>query len=726
MNINININSVDVNLNSRQVQLISKENPFKKGSLQCYLLDFIIQEANSLSRYSESQNNTNLITFLAKKKKTFYLDLWNSSKLFETAISLSLLHGIIKITKTSSQNTFGLYAEDGLFDVLAEPKFTNHLPTGDISENHKLLWLSLYMNQKIRTDYKVPSISFGVDNFNYGTNKFEIKFNNFPYEKLLESNLNIPFSSFTHTWHTKDWIELNSRGLFHHIGDQVGFFYGANSVGTCYFVAKNQYQQLVTLSTAKENSKIRVESESHSPSYYYDFGSNVHNTDFEYIYGVPKGNSSLYGEYLTYNTDQPDCLQNDYGNILKAEVFWNNHVFLTNAHRKIFVGSIEDKIKDILVKSKDIFSVKQYEVIEKIIANETITKKEYDIVFNDPENQSVLGETELKQKLLENSSFFMKSLAHKTVCEMINPPKNLDLGFFMKHNGKVPEHQKMNILDLLEIYNIDSKLEKPLLQMKKSFISNFIKNKEHIDLWEDDSKKGFVFSEIVSMKNEYRIFIINNKVAATSACFRNTVAINAWQNGRFDPRLANGHNDQNTHINRERVFKYAKFARKFTKEMRETNSECHSYVLDVAWCEEKKCVVPIELNSITWSGGYQINMHRVCAAIIKKPFNYEALETFLYDKNNLWKKMITDKIFEASMYNLCGLDRTLKANTLPKINLLTVDILNHIENLKKEASINLVISENLLDDKDLSLNLMDDDDDYDDYDELLDINNKET
>ncbi len=269
----------------------------------------------------------------------------------------------------------------------------------------------------------------------------------------------------------------------------------------------------------------------------------------------------------------------------------------------------------------------------------------------------------------------------------------------MKHNGSAPLVKKFFIFNLLQFKKRQKKLSKPLNHMKEIFINLFLtQDKDFVNLWSGEDKKGYLFSEIVTMRNEYRMFIINNRVVSTSACFRNTVPLNAWQNGRFDPRLVNGHNDQQTHINRDRVAKYAKFARQFCQEMKKNNPECHSYVLDVAWCDEKATVVPIEINSITWSGAYQINMHRVCSATIKKPFDYQNLDLFLQEKSEMWLRLIEDNIIDPSMYDLCGLDRTLKGNTQPNLqytlNSLEKSVERHIKisaQLKEERAKQMIV-----------------------------------
>ena len=331
---------------------------------------------------------------------------------------------------------------------------------------------------------------------------------------------------------------------------------------------------------------------------------------------------------------------------------------------------------------KELFPNEFQSTINSLIHNQNINKDEIINIF-----EFISHNEDLQKQILEKSSFFVKSLAHKTVCEIINPLDNLELAFFMKNNGTPPPKKTFNIFYHLYTIAVEQSkrtktVKKPLKLLNKNFISTFMtKYSEFIKVWSDDEKKGFLFSELVSMQNEYRMFIINNRVVATSACFRNTVPLNAWQNGRFYPRLVNGHNGQTAHIDRNRVAKYAKFARQFCKEMKEQLPDCKNYVLDVAWCEEKQAVVPIEVNSVTWSGAYQINMHRVCSAVVNKPFHYESLENFISDKCKLWELMINDKIINPSYFDLCGLERTLKGNTLHQLSYHINNFSTHIDEM---------------------------------------------
>ena len=677
-------NSLGNDIVGKKITLLNNPNPFKKGTLQYYLIQFILKKIDFLNSETENRSIQNcnkiLLKFLSEQKEPFYIDYWNGVRLFEQAISLCLIHNIIKVSKVYQTPSFGIFAEDGLFDVLSEPNFTDNLPKGEMSDNNKMLWLSLYMNQHIRKKNHVPSIEFHSRKIWYNDTDFSINLTRIPYNNIFDSSFNIPLSAFSDSWYSNDWLCLNSRGLFHHIGDHVGVFYGASNYGHCYFVGKNQYNQLVTLSTPHYQAYHERDAKNLST---YGLFSNVHCSDFDYVYGVPKGNPTLFDTPLMISSEEADCKINDKKNVTLAENFWNNPVFMKHTNRKMFVGSLEDKFIDILNNVKELFPNEFSSTLNLLINNESVTKSEI-ISISD----FISNNEDLQQKILAKSSFFVKSLAHKTVCEIINPLDHLELAFFMKNNGSPPPKKTFNIFYYLsKIANNEQNkktkiIKKPLNSLNKLFISAFLsKYSDFINVWSTDEKKGFLFSELVSMQNEYRIFIINNRVVATSACFRNTVPLNAWQNGRFDPRLVNGHNGQTAHINRERVAKYAKFARNFCKEMKEYNPDCKNYVLDVAWCEEKQSVVPIEINSVTWSGAYQINMHRVCAAIVNKPFQYESLEKFISDKCQLWELMIEDKIIHPSYFNLCGLERTLQGKTLHQLEYHINNFSTHIEEM---------------------------------------------
>lgn len=691
----MNIQILNQNFYQKAIAIVNPKNPFHKKSIQYYLVDFVIRYIKEINQSCATKrdwytkNNDLLIKFLATKKEIYYIDQWNAQGLFEQALSLCFIHDIVCFETTPSKiPRFGLFAEDGLFDVLVEESFTKYLSKGNISHNMKLLWLSIYMSHEVRYKISLPTLKLTSykENLNYHQKNFTVQFQNFDYANLHNTNLQIPFSAFSPAWPNQNWIALNSRGLFHHIGDEISFFYAASQYGECYLLGKNQYNQLVTLSTIAPEYR---EKNTHNP-FSFKLFTNTHYTDFEYIYGVPKGYSFMMDHPVAVSANEMDCKINDNNNNYIAESFWKNPVFMKYAGRKFFVGSLEDKFIEILENLKSKCSEENKTVIQKIINNQKVEKKEIMHLYQDFSDTNKKDDRIFFEKL---GSFFIKSIAHKTICEIFNPPKDLKLSFFMKNNGIKPNEKTWFIIDLLPI-NSKNVIFKPLQEIKKKFINlYFYKDKSILNLWSANNKKGFMFSEVISMANEYRMFIINNRVVATTPCFRNTVPLNAWQNGRFDPRMVNGHNDQDTHINRQRAVQYAKFAKQYCKEMKENIPNCKNYVLDVAWCEEKKCVVPIEMNSITWSGAYQLNMHRLCSATIGKKFQYEDLEKFLIGKFENWIYMIEDGVIDVSFFDMCGLERTLKSKTLSHLESMIANYFEQIENLKNTMDINTIIED---------------------------------
>ena len=684
----MNIQILNQNFYQKAIAIVNPKNPFHKKSIQYYLIDFVIHYIKEINQSCATKkdwytkNNDLLIKFLAKKKEVYYIDKWNAQGLFEQALSLCFIHDIVRFETTPSKiPRFGLFAEDGLFDVLVEESFTKYLSKGNISHNMKLLWLSIYMSHEVRSKISLPTLKLESynGNLNYHKKFFTVQFQNFDYANLHNTNLQIPFSAFSPAWPNQNWIALNSRGLFHHIGDEISFFYAASQYGECYLLGKNQYNQLVTLSTISPEYR---EKNNQNP-FSFKLFTNTHYTDFEYIYGVPKGYSFIMDHPVAVSANEMDCKINDNNNNYIAESFWENPVFMKHVGRKFFVGSLEDKFIELLENLKTIFSEENKKVIQKIIDNQKVEKQEIVQLYQELDK----NEEETIRFCDKIGSFFIKSIAHKTICEIFNPPIDLKLSFFMKNNGIKPKEKIWFILDLL-LVNSKNVVFKPLQEIKKQFINLYLaKDKSILNLWSANNKKGFMFSEVISMENEYRMFIINNRVVATTPCFRNTVPLNAWQNGRFDPRMVNGHNDQNTHINRERALQYAKFAKQYCKEMKENIPHCKNYVLDVAWCEEKKCVVPIEMNSITWSGAYQLNMHRLCAATIGKKFQYEDLEKFLIGKFENWMYMIEDGVIDVSFFDMCGLERTLKSKTLKSFETMIANYFEQIESLKNTIDI---------------------------------------
>lgn len=281
------------------------------------------------------------------------------------------------------------------------------------------------------------------------------------------------------------------------------------------------------------------------------------------------------------------------------------------------------------------------------------------------------GIENINRKIENNFKYFYKTIAHKVHCEIINPPDINSLGFFLKSSTKNKLENstildnKINLSSFIEyIFSLSNKFKQydhelgllkresiKLINAHCSLAAELFNNyllcslgstqpyPEYSQLlyyWNKKDIKSLVISELIDMQNEYRIFIVNGKIAAGSPCFRNTTPLNAWERGRMDPRLCVGHSAYDTTIDantRKRVSQYAKFARTFCQELKKTHPKESSFVLDIAYSEGKHRisqvgkynheigkVVPIEINSIDWSGAYQIDFRRVCAAYAKKRY----------------------------------------------------------------------------------------------------------
>lgn len=293
-----------------------------------------------------------------------------------------------------------------------------------------------------------------------------------------------------------------------------------------------------------------------------------------------------------------------------------------------------------------------------------------------------LQEDNFKKALIDCNHYFYKTIAHKVHCEIINPSSTNSCGFFLKNDGKsAPDALYIHLVGFFNShYGIYKKLvdNKTVLNnystgsMKDLFIEYALgrlpantnrgdRYDQLLNYWRKLDVPALMVSDVIDMQNEYRIFMIDGRPVTASPCYRNSTPFDAWQNGRFDPRLCVGHSAKETIYSKEtrsRVARYAQFARQFGREIKQAHPEIKNYVLDVAWCEDKQCVVPIEINSITWSGAYQINMHRLCAAIARKPFSYEAMDS---DNNNLLSfnnikeearmQMLLDKVISQDQFD---------------------------------------------------------------------------
>lgn len=756
-------------IKNNRLYLLTKQNPYKEGTMEWGLLQCLIDNlntyvdndflpSNSLEKKEKYKlkHESEWLRYLADKKIQIDIDTWSYGRLPDYALSLAKMNGVVSLSANSYEQSsvasryplslsnrelfmqrqahderarFAVFIEDGLYNPLDSFHFTNPLKT-EGGRTYKELMQVLYQNDRLRKILRMPEISYDCKGF---TLKFKY---NTKGEDIHAYNINhFPMSPWSYPGSDETWLGLKSRGLFHHLGDSLGFIYAASQYGEVYLVGLDDFGDLIVLGHLGVNDAVK-----------FPVLSKVSPMDFDYVYGVPKGESVVMSKqnYMTVNSQE--CRVNTLTNAQYSDNFWNNEVFIQMASRKCGLKSwseIVQMIKDnswsalndnltqdvqkllaheLSVAEKNILrqhfnkimnlpfvSNVQFNLAEKL-ANDQILSTQAKSTFShltdtiavhliaqvlqtnslmerdklrlvelfidfvlDPNTklcyedlamskifktrvaafkkvleespfikmaQEMLNQSTLSEKVYNAASFFYKTTAHKVHCDIINPAQALELGFFNKNDGKKKPVTTVNIYDyvlasLIDKFRVQLGLDSVMTESLDNYISeklsasiNDKNNKALFNYWKSLDTKEFFVSEIRSMRNEYRIFIVDNKIAAATPCQRNTTPMNAWNNGRMDPRLANGHNAQELEYNqdtRDRVAKYTRFAREFIRRSKAKYPQARNYVLDVAWCEELDCVIPIEINSLTWSGAYQLNFHRVCAAVAGAPYRYETL-----------------------------------------------------------------------------------------------------
>lgn len=775
-----------------KIVLVNNINPYNNQALEYWLVQYVLNNIENINKGNEFREHEKVVHYLAENKIEHYLDPWMAWKLFHYAIYLCRQANLIKLTNRVDSNLnirkkFAVFLEAGLLDPLNTPKIISALSSMKNEERKNHLWHVLYINQAFQKMFKLPMMHYEEQNKEY-----VIKYKNFRkdfFTAINEVPLSFPISAWSHLTLDEETLGINSRGLIHHIGDEISFILAARQYGDCYIVGKDEVGDLVILSDLQSPYDAN-----------YAQYKRVSCMDFDYIYGVPKGRE-LRLTQATYITAEPaDCKINTQENSILTDNYWNNKVFQLLAGRQLNVLSLQEMMEQFLVKQTSIckkykfnahqFLKKTVKILNKIaylvveleqiesffmrVAKEHVSieienvlelidsKNDTDYILHSFDFQmklreclssTVLNKIKMLSTLLENNqlyysnieltqsspkemsvkfkhfknlikrlhkeceiyseqlkqaqcideniveetSFFYKTLAHKAHCEIINPTHQTQLGFFLKNDGQEPKKTYLSLLDFLhyeylqqlssieanlfaEVGSNDKKtyLEQESLNDKNNYLKKYIKyrllqnvphhSKVLYEYWDKINCKAFLMSEVVDMQNEYRMFVINNRVVATSPCFRNTTPFNAWENGRFDPRLCHGHSANDTVENqetRERVALYARFAKRFNTLMKKYHPEAKNYVLDVAWSEQKNQVIPIELNSITWSGAYQINMQRLCAAIAGQSYQYNFNKlnlSYEHLKEIAWQEMQKNNIVtEEQHFPDNGNKRTKKA-----------------------------------------------------------------
>ena len=725
-----------------RIQETGRKNPYNKNSLEFHLINFALSlKGKSLIQVKNPSQK--VISYLTEKKFIHSLDPWSLYYLDKKAIWLALSSGCIKFEKAQSSNDsakrFAVFLESGMLDLLHEPEYIRELekdcPGGE--ERIKHLKSVSFIASQIRKEFGLPTMK-------KNGNKIEISnFSSWVHDTVESIPLKNNYESLPiQTWYkpNSSFVKANTRGIYHHLGDEMGFITAAMQYGECYIVGNDEFGDLIVLASIGEKGSVFRS---------FKVGEVCDPMDFDYIYGVPRSNA-LYPSHknniFNYSSENYDqCKINTVINSQLSDAFWNNEVFMKYASRNIeclTVNELSLKIQNIiepvfssedLVKYNSLFCVEKIKKLRlllllssNILCNKNtdiknknciLLKKILEVIrvssyknqkrerfvlncenliewINLEENKNLPEISNMKSshiKLIsecltiikevcflaekynkvveEKLSFFYKTVAHKVHCDILNPTKLDDFGFFMKDGDREHFHI-LNLYDLFkEIIGDPVHNEKTTevtinksLAVKKKYIDKYInpiskdlKNNYYfqlikhnfgsrlsgeqfddlIEYWKSTNIKSFVVSNLIEMQNEYRIFVINGRPVAATPCFRNTTPFNAWEKGRFDPRLCNGHSAEDVFMSQEsrnRVALYAKFIRNFCKELKIKYPDQKSFVIDVAYSKDANSgqggVVPIEVNSVTWSGAYQLDFRRVCAAIAGKVYNKKDLMSY--------------------------------------------------------------------------------------------------
>lgn len=723
----INFRSWDKLRNNFIIKLTGKPNPFKEDTLEASLINFIVsihgQIINDAEKYTQL-----LVDYLVKEKIRANLDPWCLHDYFKKALWLAQFNDIVYLTQAEKNETlqFGIFLESAMVNMLRDPNFANHLNKVQNPERKLALNQVLHIADNFYTMFRLPT--YHVD---YGSGTITIKNMAEEFFQKIES---LPIQTYNFPY--SPWVDVETRGYFHHLGDELAFIMAAMYHGDCYILGNDEFGDLQVLNIIQHEWKYTK----------FRIGEKVSFRDLDYVYGLPRTNAmypSSKNNTFNYSEDLANSKLNNQENANFTGAYWQNDVFKKYAKRpleeltmKELIQKVDNSFEKVVKASsneiqaiyKNIFSyqkmIKQAFILKqnlherfadeiklndvetlkkfkkaskniikfmsiqiKTVLNIQHTEKEYHIfnLINDifvllkkrttmllttieleefisytikqiksilpKENIDtllileelnknlknllplfILQNKSLNEEIRQELSFFYKTVAHKVHCEIINPKSDKELGFFLKDKTDVRHYLDLNsfvtfLFSEEHLHNIEN------MDLFSLFVMNNLANTKNQDksyktllkYWYKTDMKAFVVSPIVDMQNEYRMFVINGRVAAASPCFRNSTPFDAWDNGRFDARLCHGHSAYETFVNRERVAKYAKFARKFTKEMKNLHPNITSYVLDVAWNEDLNDVIAIEVNTVSFSGAYQIDFRRVCSAIANKPFYYSEI-----------------------------------------------------------------------------------------------------
>lgn len=677
------------NTSLKDFELTDKANIYAPGSVEFYLVQGVIsfmqeyrfQVYDTYDTYvSENMLGNYILKILGANKVVIPLDICAKNHLSPKAMWHARVSGVLKprslkdrFPLKKEQILFGVYMEAGLTNIAADWDFLEELQytSPDEARLNHLLSVARLADEK-RKEYGIPTITKDYESGNVTVSNLE--------EYFFQNVKSIPIQ----TWNRVTTVDVmaKTRGVFHHLGDEMAYIMACLSVGDCCILGQDEVGDLIVLKHLIGHKKMidkdeRYVSQDKNKKLFKKIdtenltGLVFNHSDFNFIYGVPKSHAMLPAAknhfFNHLNENKANCALSTVENGTLDNQFWLNKEFLSVAGREI---------KEYTIKE---FVQKFYEVVRKHLKNyslfetldNTISTSDFLYKYKQKDTATLSIVEKIDALIEKEFSYFVKTVSPKVNCTVINPQKNTGMGFFSKSGENANlETNTLNLSFLIDKLIIlmggnmggtkrSENLIKPIYQnfsvdfMEYAIIDFFLhtpangfwerEERQLYEYWSDLDIKALVVSELVHMDYEYRMFVINGKLVATSACFRNTTPFNAWSEGVLDPRVCQGHNAVDTIMNqdtRNLVAGYAKFARKFIRSVKAANPNILNYVLDVCQSVDVNGVariIPIEVNSINFSGAYQVDMRRVVAAIGGKPIQKSFINE-MFDLEGLMQK----------------------------------------------------------------------------------------
>lgn len=640
-------------------KIINYNNPYKENTKEFFMVKFTLESLEYITNHKiEFYDSSKCLSFLLDRyyqelsvSENIDLDLisYDYNKIIEWGFWLCLNHNLIVETHLYNPNEqiMGIYFDTPFIDTINDNIDTLCNELYNISDKPLRIISYLYNNiitKKIKNHYHIPNVSKTTYSKKFSDTDFKQEINN----KWINQDFN---------------IDNLDRNIIHHTSDHYSLFWAMKNIlpNSTYILSPGILNNIEGYYYDKEKEKSQIRT----------FG--LH--DFYYIYGLTSltnfqgTHNSHYYSSLSQNNNSIIMFENDEN----YEKHWLINSFTKKAKRDFTLYTtkeLEEKIKndflEYIPETKDDF-LKELTILENEINQEIdkyFTDKNYMInskIFINKAN--LLCHKYFKnfpiKKYFKEKQFFYKSVTSKFFCGVFNTEKNTS--FDNKENIDNQLLKEVNYIDYLIsfietffFYCFTSKNKLLHLSFKNYFLKRINIYWNSPDSYKEciyeSTQKNFIVSEIVNIKYEYRIFIINGKPICSTPCYRNGTPYDMWQSGKFDPRLSITHNSsiEYNQKTRDLVAKYIKFAKKLALEIKQENKNIKHYVLDLGYDDINDEIIPIEINSINFSGLYMLNTHLLINAINKnnpntttsfnKNDDFLSIQSFNTIREDSWKE----------------------------------------------------------------------------------------